>query len=141
MNRKAIRIGGATVLAALAFGLGGGVAHAHTTTSAPVATATAPAVQEQQVRDVARALLNAPIELSAAERTEIQAVANGETAAADRWAAIKKLFQKIPGAAKAVRGSYDDFLKWYKALDWKWKAPLMAAGLGSDLYTLWQLFQ
>ncbi|MER6199963.1 hypothetical protein ABT234_21655 [Streptomyces sp. NPDC001586] len=140
MNRKTIRIGGATVLAALAFGLGGGVAHAHSTTPAPVAAATAPAAQEQQIRNVARALLNAPIELNTAERSELQAVANGETAAAGKWGAIKKLFEKIPGAAKAVRGSYDDFAKWYKALDWKWKLPLQAAGLGGDIFTLWQMF-
>ncbi|WP_326588288.1 hypothetical protein [Streptomyces sp. NBC_01294] len=141
MNSKAIRIGGATVLAALAFGLGGGVANAHTTTPAPAVTAIAPAVQEQQVRDIARALLNTPIELNAAERAELQAVANGEAAAENRWNAIKKIVQKIPGFAKAAGGTFSDFQKWYKALDWRWKAPLMAAGLGSDLYTLWQLFQ
>ncbi|MFJ3966134.1 hypothetical protein [Streptomyces sp. NPDC090036] len=141
MNRKAIRIGGATVLAALAFGLGGGVANAHTTTPAPAATAIAPAVQEQQARDIARALLNTPIELNAAERAELQAIANGEAAAENRWNAIKRIAQKIPGFAKAVGGSFSDFHKWYKALNWKWKAPLIAAGIGSDLYTFWTLFQ
>ncbi|GGS39620.1 hypothetical protein Snoj_28180 [Streptomyces nojiriensis] len=140
MNRKALRMGGATVLAALAFGLGGGVAHAHTTTPAPAAAVAAPAVQEQQVRNVARALLNSPIELNATERTELQAVANGEAATAGRWDAIKKIASKIPGLAKAAKGNYDDFLKWYKALDWKWRAPLAAAGLGMDIYTLWQMF-
>ncbi|MFF3091829.1 hypothetical protein ACFVRB_43390 [Streptomyces nojiriensis] len=48
---------------------------------------------------------------------------------------------KIPGLAKAAKGNYDDFLKWYKALDWKWRAPLAAAGLGMAIYTLWQMFQ
>ncbi|MFJ3723897.1 hypothetical protein ACIPYQ_15155 [Streptomyces sp. NPDC090045] len=97
-------------------------------------------MQEQQVRDIARALLNTPIELNAAERTELQAVANGEAATASRWDVIKKSAQKIPGLAKAARGSYDDFLKWYEALDWKWKAPLQAAGLGMDICTLRELF-
>ncbi|WP_420077963.1 hypothetical protein ACN6AT_00445 [Streptomyces sp. JL4002] len=140
MNRQAIRLGGATVLAALALGLGGGVAQAHTATPAPAAAVTAPAVQEQQARNIAQALLNAPIDISAAERTELQAVANGEAATASRWDAIKKVASKIPGLAKAAKGSYDDFLKWYKALDWKWRAPLAAAGLGMDIYTLWELF-
>ncbi|MCP3819038.1 hypothetical protein NLX86_13205 [Streptomyces sp. A3M-1-3] len=140
MNRKAIRIGGAAVVAALAFGLGGGVAHARTTTPAPAAAVTAPAVQEQQVRDVARALLSSPIELNAAERAELQAIANGELAAANRWDGIVKLFKKIPGFAKAVGGKFSDFNKWYKALDWKWKAPLWAMGFGSDLYSIWVLF-
>ncbi|MFF3728568.1 hypothetical protein ACFYYM_40195 [Streptomyces erythrochromogenes] len=92
-------------------------------------------------RIVAQALLNAPVELTAAERTELQAVANGEAAAAGKWDKIKKLFEKVPGAARAVRGSYDDFVKWYKALPLKYRAPLMALGIGSDLWSLWQMFQ
>ncbi|MFG2989145.1 hypothetical protein ACGFZK_07560 [Streptomyces sp. NPDC048257] len=114
---------------------------ARTTAPVPAATVSAPALQEQKVRIVAQALLNGPIEFTAAERTELQAVANGEAATAGKWDAIKKLFEKIPGAARAVKGSYDDFAKWYKALHWKWKAPLVMSGIGSDLYTLWQMFR
>ncbi|MEU6213101.1 hypothetical protein ABZ891_24795 [Streptomyces sp. NPDC047023] len=141
MNRNVIRTGGAVVLAALAFGIGGGVANAQTAAPAPAATVAAPALQEQQARIVAQALLNAPVELTAAERTELQAVVNGEAGAENRWEKIKRLFEKIPGAGRAVRGSYDDFVKWYKALDWKYRAPLAALGIGSDLWTLWQMFQ
>ncbi|WP_405792989.1 hypothetical protein OG753_04155 [Streptomyces sp. NBC_00029] len=78
--------------------------HSHTVFSLP-------ALQEQQARILAQALLNGPIELTVAERTELQAVANGEAATAGKWDAIKKLFLKIPGSARAVKGSHDDFAK------------------------------
>ncbi|MEU3671167.1 hypothetical protein [Streptomyces virginiae] len=84
MKRNVIRTGGAVVLSALAFGIGGGVANAQTAAPEPASTVAAPAQQEQRVHLVAQALLNAPVELTAAERTELQAVANGEAAAAGK---------------------------------------------------------
>ncbi|MFB7785045.1 hypothetical protein [Streptomyces vinaceus] len=139
MNRNTMRIGGVAVLAALALGLGGAAAQASTAPAAPTVTV---ATQEQQqvVRSMATALLNSPVEYSAAERAELVEIANGESAAAGKFDGIVKLFKKIPGFAKAVAGTYSDFKAWYDGLAWYWKAPLTAAGLGGDLLTIWQLF-
>ncbi|MER6218766.1 hypothetical protein ABT213_32635 [Streptomyces sp. NPDC001674] len=138
MNRNTIRIGGVAVLAALALGLGGTVAQASTT---PALTITATTQEQQQaVRSMATALLNSPIEYSAADRAELEAIANGESAAAGKFDGIVKLLKKIPGFAKAVAGSFNDFKAWYDALAWYWKAPLTGIGWGGDLYTIWQLF-
>ncbi|MFJ3881043.1 hypothetical protein ACIPW5_26815 [Streptomyces sp. NPDC090077] len=46
----------------------------------------------------------------------------------------------MPGFVKAVGGKFVDFKNRYDGLSWYSKAPLVAAGVGSDLYTIWQLF-
>ncbi|MER6316462.1 hypothetical protein ABT237_22210 [Streptomyces sp. NPDC001581] len=100
-------------------------------------------MQEQQVRDVARALLNAPIELNAVERTELQAVANGETAAAGKWDAVKKAFRKISrrceGRARQLR-RLREVVQGSRLEGGSSRCRLQAAGLGGDILTLWQMF-
>ncbi|MCX4546450.1 hypothetical protein [Streptomyces sp. NBC_01565] len=139
MNRNTMRIGGVAVLAALALGLGGTAAQAQTAPAAPSATATAQE-QQQAARSLATALLNSPVEYSAAERAELQDIANGESVATGKFDGIIKLFQKIPGFARAVGGSLSSFLTWYEKLPWYYKAPLEAAGVAGDLVTIWQAF-
>lgn len=141
MNRNTVRIGGVAVLAALALGLGGTAAQASTTApAAPAITATT-AEQRQAIQSLATGLLNSPIEYSAAERAELQSIANGEAAAAGKFDGLVKLLQKVPGFAKAVGGKFSDFKAWYDGLAWYWKAPLQAANVGANLYGIWQLFQ
>ncbi|MGW8950588.1 hypothetical protein [Streptomyces sp. NPDC055709] len=139
MNRKAIRIGGATVVAALAIGLGGGVAQAHTAEAAARTTIAATPNQQKAIRDLARALLNSDIKYTAAERAELQSIAN-QRAAFGKFDGLIKLLKKVPGFAKAVGGKYVDFLKWYNGLPLWVKGPLAAAGVGMDLYGIWQMF-
>ncbi|GGV55281.1 hypothetical protein GCM10010277_55200 [Streptomyces longisporoflavus] len=144
MNRKTIRIAGVTAIAALAIGVGGGVAQAHTEASAPRTAATAPVNQQQAIRDAARALLNSDIQYSAADRAELKSMADGRTGvqlrAGGKFGPLIKLLRKVPGFAKAVAGKYDDFKKWYNGLSWWIRGPLAAAGVGSDLWGIWQLF-
>ncbi|MFH8490240.1 hypothetical protein [Streptomyces longisporoflavus] len=144
MNRKTIRIAGVTAIAALAIGVGGGVAQAHTEASAPRSAATAPVNQQQAIRDAARALLNSDIQYSAADRAELKSMADGRTGvqlrAGGKFGPLIKLLRKVPGFAKAVAGKYDDFKKWYNGLSWWIRGPLAAAGVGSDLWGIWQLF-
>ncbi|MFD3760472.1 hypothetical protein [Streptomyces sp. NPDC058622] len=142
MNRNTVRIGGVAVLAALALGLGGTAAQASTTPApaAPAITATT-TEQRQAIQSLAAGLLNSPIEYSAAERAELRSIANGEAAAAGKLDPLIKLLKKVPGFAKAVGGKFVDFKNWYNGLAWYWKAPLQAANVGGNLYTIWQLFQ
>ncbi|MGW9069518.1 hypothetical protein ACWGQT_08725 [Streptomyces yangpuensis] len=141
MNRNTVHIGGVAVLAALALGLGGTAAQASTTApAAPAITATT-SEQRQAAQSLATALLNSPIEYTAAERAELQSIANGEAATAGKFDKLVELLKKVPGFAKAVGGKFSDFKKWYDNLDWWWKAPLQAANVGANLYGIWQLFQ
>ncbi|MET9959367.1 hypothetical protein ABZ128_09830 [Streptomyces sp. NPDC006326] len=140
MNRNTVRIGGVAVLAAFALGFGGTAAQASTAVPAPRATVAATQDEDQAIRQAAGALLNSGIEYSAADRAELEAIANGESAAAGKWDKALELLKKVPGFAKAVGGKYADFKKWYGDLPWYVKAPLTAAGVGSDLYSIWELF-
>ncbi|MFF3863274.1 hypothetical protein [Streptomyces sp. NPDC002209] len=46
----------------------------------------------------------------------------------------------MPGFASAVAGKQSDFKAWYDGLSWYWKAPLSAARVAGDLYTIWEFF-
>ncbi|MEV6731358.1 MULTISPECIES: hypothetical protein [unclassified Streptomyces] len=140
MNRNTVRIGGVAVLAALALGLGGTAAQASTAPPVPHAITATTQDQQQAIRLLANGLLNSPIEYSAAERAELQEIANGESSTAGRLDPLIKLLKKVPGFAAAVAGKYSDFKAWYDGLSWYWKAPLSAAGVAGDLYTIWEFF-
>ncbi|MFH8894489.1 hypothetical protein [Streptomyces sp. NPDC017949] len=141
MNRNTIRIAGVAVLAALALGVGGTAAQAATTAPATPSITVTTTEQRQAVQSLATALLNSPVEYTAAERAELQSIANGEAATAGKFDGLIKLLKKVPGFAKAVAGPFVDFYNWYKNLAWYWKAPLQAANVGANLYGIWQLFQ
>ncbi|GHE75227.1 hypothetical protein GCM10018785_49510 [Streptomyces longispororuber] len=141
MNRKTIRMAAATAVAALALGVGGGVAQAHSEARTARTAVTSP--QERAgIQAAARALLKSDIKYSAADRAELRAMANGDVAfkAGGKLGALVKLLKKVPGFAKAVAGKYNDFKKWYNGLSPWVRYPLAAAGVGSDLYSIWQLF-
>ncbi|AXE27930.1 hypothetical protein C0216_31005 (plasmid) [Streptomyces globosus] len=139
VNRNTLRISGVAVLAALALGLGGTAAQASSAAPAPAATVTA---QEQQaIRSLAAALLSAPIEKTAVERAELEAIANGESATAGKLDPLINLLKKVPGFFNAVGKNFSAFQAWYNGLSWYWKAPLQAAGVAGNLYTIWELFQ
>ncbi|MFB9586695.1 MULTISPECIES: hypothetical protein [Streptomyces] len=139
MNRNTMRIGGVAVLAALAFGLGGTAAQASTAPAAPAITATTQE-QQQAAQSLATVLLNSPIEYSAADRAELQKIANGEKVAAGRFDGLIRLLKKVPGFARAVGGSFGAFQAWFDALPWYYKTGLEAAGVAGDLYSIWQAF-
>ncbi|MEY2273823.1 hypothetical protein [Streptomyces sp. BF23-19] len=141
MNRNTIRIGGVAVLAALALGVGGTAAQAATTAPATLSITATTTEQRQAVQSLATALLNSPIEYTAAERAELQSIANGEAATAGRYDGLLKLLKKVPGFAKAVAGPFVNFVNWYNGLAWYYKAPLQAANVGANLYGIWQMFQ
>ncbi|MED7947577.1 hypothetical protein [Streptomyces sp. BE303] len=136
MNRNRLRIGGVAALAALTLTFGGSVAQASTATPAITVTPG----QQQAVQSLATALLNSPVAYSAAERAELQQIASGTTALAGKFDGIINLLKKVPGFIKAVGGTYGAFVDWYNGLAWYWKAPLTAANVGGNLYTIWQLF-
>ncbi|MFE2726661.1 hypothetical protein [Kitasatospora sp. NPDC059327] len=138
MNRNTVRVGGVAALAALTLTFGGGVAQASTAAPAPAVTVTAG--QQQAVQSLAVALLNSPVEYSEAERAELQEIAAGTTALTGKFDGILKLLNKVPGFFKAVGGTYGSFVDWYKGLPWYWKAPLTAANVGGNLYSIWELF-
>ncbi|WP_143196891.1 hypothetical protein [Streptomyces sp. CB00455] len=142
MKRNTLRIGGVAVLAALALGLGGTAAQASTApsvTPAPTISVTTPE-QQQAVQSLAAALLNSPVEYTAAERAELQSIANGEAATAGKFDGLVKLLKKVPGFAKAVGGKFSEFQAWYNGLSWYWKAPLAAMNAANNLYTIWEMF-
>lgn len=140
MNRNTLRMAAVSAVAALAIGGGAGLAQASTAPAVPAATAqSAPATQQAEAQQAARALLSGPLagQLSAAERTEITQIANGEASAASRWTAIKAAFSKVGGFAKAIGGKFSDFKKWYDGLSWYAKLPLQAVTPG---LTLWDIY-
>ncbi len=68
-------------------------------------------------------------------------MANGDDAVTlGKFDGLVKLLKKVPGFAKAVAGKYDDFKKWYNGLSPWVRGPLAVAGVGSDLYGIWQFF-
>ncbi|MBQ1100256.1 hypothetical protein KBY55_30370 [Streptomyces sp. b94] len=97
------------------------------------------ATRQAEAQQAARTLLASPLaaELSAAERSELRAVADGQYAAAGKWGAIKAAFSKIGGFAKAIKGKYSDFKKWYDGLSWWVKAPLKAITPGLTLLEIY----
>jgi len=128
----------AAVSAAAAIALGGaaGLAQAQTPAAPPQAVS---ATQQAEAQQAARALLASPFAagLSAAERTEMNQIANGEVVAASKWSAIRAAFSKVGGFAKAIAGKYSDFKKWYDGLSWWVRAPLAAISPGLTLLEIY----
>ncbi|MFJ8478422.1 hypothetical protein [Kitasatospora sp. NPDC094011] len=120
------------------------MAHADTARGSDnrAAVSGATLTNHEAVRQVAANLLQFEgSRFTADERAEIQAIADG-SAAQDRgkFDALVKLLKKVKGFAGAVAKSYDAFKGWYDGLPWYVKGPLSAAGVGSNLYDIWQLF-
>ncbi|MFJ7631591.1 hypothetical protein ACIQZN_34560 [Streptomyces sp. NPDC097595] len=128
----------AAVSAAAAIALGGaaGLAQAQAPAATPQAVS---ATQQAEAQQAARALLASPfaVSLSAAERTEMNQIANGEVVAASKWSAIRAAFSKVGGFAKAIAGKYSDFKKWYDGLSWWVRAPLAAISPGLTLLEIY----
>ncbi|MFI2026653.1 hypothetical protein [Streptomyces buecherae] len=98
--------------------------------------------ESQAVRQLAANLLKYEGDrFNAQERAELQAFANGTNIGTKgKLDSLVKLLKKVKGFAKAVKGSYKSFKNWYKNLPWYVKAPLAAAGVGSHLWEIWNLF-
>ncbi|MER7666798.1 hypothetical protein [Streptomyces sp. NPDC096193] len=96
-------------------------------------------MQQTEAQQAARTLLSSPlaVNLSAAERTEMNKIASGEFAAASKWSAIRAAFSKVGGFAKAIAGKYSTFKKWYDGLSWWQKAPLRAITPGLTILDIY----
>lgn len=138
MNRNTLRMAAVSAVAAIAIGGGAGLAQASSASVAAPQTVSA-ATQQAEAQQAARALLASPLaaELSAAERTEMNNIVNGEASAASKWSAIKAAFSKVGGFAKAIAGKYSDFKKWYDGLSWWVRAPLAAISPGLTLLEIY----
>ncbi|MFB6551905.1 hypothetical protein [Streptomyces sp. NPDC056405] len=138
MNSNALRMAAVSAVTAVALGGTAGLAQAAQPAPSP-ARATVTVTQQAEAQQAARTLLASPLaaELSAAERSEMRAVADGQYAAAGKWGAIKAAFSKIGGFAKAIKGKYSDFKKWYDGLSWWVKAPLKAITPGLTLLEIY----
>ncbi|MFD9060202.1 hypothetical protein ACFVZ3_01630 [Kitasatospora purpeofusca] len=140
MNRTTVRLGGATLLAALLLGIGGTAAQARTSTpERPPATVTT-VERQRAIQSLAEGLLNSPVRFSAAERSELESIATGQAALTGKFDGFIKLLKKVPGFAKAVGGKFEDFNNWYNGLSWIVKAPLQVANVGANLYGIWEVF-
>ncbi|WCN06828.1 hypothetical protein [Streptomyces sp. M92] len=138
MNSNALRMAAVSAVTAVVLGGTAGLAQAAQPAPGP-ARVTVSATQQAEAQQAARTLLASPLaaELSAAERSEMRAVAGGQYAAAGKWGAIKAAFSKIGGFAKAIKGKYSDFKKWYDGLSWWVKAPLKAITPGLTLLEIY----
>jgi hypothetical protein len=139
MNSNAVRMAAVSAVTAIALGATAGLAQASESAPAGTARTAVTAPQQAEAQQAARTLLASPLaaELSAAERSEMRAVADGQYAAAGKWGAIKAAFSKIGGFAKAIKGKYGDFKKWYDGLSWWVKAPLKAITPGLTLLEIY----
>ncbi|AZM51212.1 hypothetical protein DMA15_00260 [Streptomyces sp. WAC 01529] len=139
-----MHVSAATVMAALAIGVGGTAAHAATAQPVSAEVTSTTLTQRQAVQQLAANLLKYEgNRFNAQERAELQAIADGsavETRAGGKFGPVIKALKKVKGFTKAVAGKYSDFKKWYNGLPWYVKGPLAAMGVGSDLYSIWQMF-
>lgn len=137
MNRNILRMAAVSAVAAIAIGGGAGLAQAAPASVA--ASQTVSATQQAEAQQAARALLSGPLagQLSVAERTEMNKIANGELSAASKWSAIRAAFSKVGGFAKAIGGKFSDFKKWYDGLSWWVRAPLAAVSPGLTLLEIY----
>ncbi|MEU6082763.1 hypothetical protein [Streptomyces sp. NPDC047108] len=137
MNRNTLRMAAVSAVTAIAIGGGAGLAQAQQTPAA--APQTVSATQQAQAQQAARALLASPLaaDLSAAERTEMNKMANGQFSAASKWSAIRAAFSRVGGFAKAIGGKFSDFKKWYDGLSWWVRAPLAAVSPGLTLLEIY----
>ncbi|MFE0803010.1 hypothetical protein [Streptomyces sp. NPDC058812] len=138
MNSNALRMAAVSAVTAIALGGTAGLAQAAQPAPSPTRV-TVTATQQAEAQQAARTLLASPLaaELSATERSEMRAVADGQYAAAGKWGAIKAAFSKVGGFAKAIKGKYSDFKKWYDGLSWWVKAPLKAITPGLTLLEIY----
>ncbi|GAA5211227.1 MULTISPECIES: hypothetical protein [Streptomyces] len=139
MNSNTLRMAAVSAVTAIALGGTAGLAQAAQPAPASTTRTAVTATQQAEAQQAARTLLASPLaaELSAAERSEMRAVADGQYAAAGKWGAIKAAFSKIGGFAKAIKGKYSDFKKWYDGLSWWVKAPLKAITPGLTLLEIY----
>ncbi|MFJ3861612.1 hypothetical protein ACIPRL_35985 [Streptomyces sp. NPDC090085] len=148
MKRTTLRAAGISVLAAVALGTAVPAASAATTAPAQkaavqTAASTTPAAslaQQAEARHAARVLLDGPLaaSLTDAERTEITKVANGESAAANRWSLIRTALSKISGFGKAIAGNFNTFKAWWDGLAWWQKLPITAIEPTITAWTIWE---
>jgi hypothetical protein len=127
-----------SAVAAVAFGATAGLAQA--SEARAVAPQTVSVTQQAEAQQIARTLLASELAsgLSAAERTELNAIASGERAQARvSWSAIRAAFSRIAGFARAIAGTYTKFKEWYDALSWWQKAPLRAITPGLTLLDIY----
>ncbi|MFJ3277836.1 hypothetical protein [Streptomyces halstedii] len=138
MKRNTLRMVAVSAVAAIALGGTAGLAQAQAPAPAPAPQAVS-ATQQAEAQQAARALLASPFaaSLSAAERTEMNQIANGEVVAASKWSAIRAAFSKVGGFGKAIAGKYSDFKKWYDGLSWWVRAPLAAISPGLTLLEIY----
>lgn len=138
-----LRVGAATVMAALAFGVAGTTAHAATAQPVSAEADSVTLTKSQAARQIAANLLKYEGDrFTAQERAELQAIADGKDAQTfkGKLDVLLNMLKKVKGFTKAVAGSYAAFKAWYGGLPWYVKGPLTAAGVGSDLYSIWQMF-
>lgn len=136
MNRNTLRMAAVSAVAAVALGGASGLAQA---SQAPAATPqTVSVTQQVEAQQTARALLASPLaaNLSAAERTELNAIASGERARIN-WSAIRGALSKIGGFANAIAGKYARFKEWYDGLSWVAKLPIRALTPGLTLLDIY----
>ncbi|WP_424889961.1 hypothetical protein [Streptomyces sp. XH2] len=142
MNRNAMRISAATIIAAVAVGVAGTAADAATSTpEAPRAGAAALSERAAAQLLAGNLLKYEGSRFNAQDKAELQAIASGEFAETrGALGALVKALKKVKGFSGAVAKSYGEFKKWADGLPWYIKGPLAAAGLYSNLNDVWQLF-
>jgi hypothetical protein len=138
-----IRTGVVAALAAVTLGVMGSAACAANAEPLPgeAAAAATTLTEREAAQQLATNLLKYEGErFTDRERAELQAIADGKDVDRSKLDGLIRLLQKVKGFAKAVKGSYAAFQAWYNKLPWYVKGPLTAAGVGSDLYSIWQAF-
>jgi len=138
MNRNTLRMAAVSAVTAVALGGTAGLAQASEARAA--APQTVSVTQQVDAQQAARTLLASPlaVNLSAVERTELNAIASGERAEARiSWSAIRAAFSRVAGFARAIAGTYTKFKEWYDALSWWQKAPLRAITPGLTLLDIY----
>ncbi|WP_171164036.1 hypothetical protein [Streptomyces sp. I05A-00742] len=158
MKRTTLRSAGITALAAVTIGVAAPTALAATEDNrrTVVAGIDDPTPEDlhvitpEEAQEAAQSLLDsdeAEVQellqsLDTEELADLQAVAEGQSAQALQvnWGKIWKVLKKIGGFAKAVKGSYSKFKKWYNGLPWWSKALIRTATVGVQLYDVYWHF-
>ncbi|MFE6912271.1 hypothetical protein [Streptomyces erythrochromogenes] len=104
-----------------------------------VAPQSVSSIQQAEAQQAARTLLNGPLapSLTDVERAEMTKIANGETAGASKWSAIRAALSKISGFGKAIGGKLSDFQKWWNGLAWWQKLPVTAISPTLTAVEIW----
>ncbi|MDX3538473.1 hypothetical protein PV721_29830 [Streptomyces sp. MB09-01] len=64
-------------------------------------------------------------------------IANGETATASKWSAIRAALSKISGFGKAIGSNFAVFKAWWDGLEWWQKLPVNAIAPGLTAIDIW----